>query len=157
MEDNQVLQDQIQRLDAQGNRVGFEGLFNVRASKPEDHNFIMSTFLRGVYYGESFFSQTPKDLFMDRYKRVVQALVVSPDVFIAVACLPEDPDIVLGYAILSRDLQTVSFVFTKKAWRGKGIARSLIPKDFKYIVPQHVTSVGRKILNNYNVIDNPFF
>ncbi len=135
----------------------FEGLFNIRAFKPEDTNFILATFLRGIYYGEGFFSKTPKNLFMDRYKRVAQSLVSAPQVLIRVACLPEDSDVILGYAILTKDLETVFYAFTKSAWRKRGIAKALIPNDFKYIVPQHVTKLGKEILRKYNVTEQPFF
>lgn len=156
MEDNQVLPSQILETNPR-NEISFQGLFNIRTAKPEDHNFIMSTFLRGIYYGEGFFSRTPKALFMDRYKRVVQALVISPDILITVACLPEDSNVVLGYAVLNSTLDTVSFIYVKKDWRNKGIAKSLIPQSFKYIVPQHVTKLGWELLRKYDVTENPFF
>jgi len=136
----------------------FEGLYNIRDANKNDHNFILATFLRGVYHGDTFFSQVPKDLFMSRYKLVAQGLVNDPNTKIKVACLPDDPDVVLGYSILSGDYSTVNFVFVKNAWRLKGIGRSLLPKDFKYVVPQHITGAGKIILTKFPTVKmNPFF
>lgn len=136
----------------------FEGLYNIRDANKNDHNFILATFLRGVYHGDTFFSSVPKDLFMSRYKLVAQALVGDENTKIKVACLPEDPDVVLGYSILSNDYSTINFVFVKNAWRRKGIGRSLVPLNPAYVVPQHVTSIGKSLMHKLNhVKNNPFF
>lgn len=134
----------------------FVGLFEVRECMENDKNFILATFLRGLYYGESFFSDVPKNLFMERYKRVAQALVNDPNTTIRVACLPEDKDVILGYSICSGD--SVNFCFVKAAWRQKGIAKSLVPTNPVYVVPQHLTKIGKELLTKINNPKyNPFF
>lgn len=117
---------------------------------------ILSTFLKGLYYGDSFFSQVPKPIFMDRYKLVARALVNDKNTAIRVACLPDDPDVILGYGLFSRDESTVFYVFTKTPWRMRGIARSLLPKSPKYVA--HLTKLGQNLLYKLpNVEFNPFF
>ena len=134
----------------------FSGLYSIRDKRPDDKNFILSTFLKGLYHGESFFSQIPKNIFMDNYKRVANALVENPGIKIKVACLTEDPDVILGYAILSQDNSTVFWVFTKTAWRKRGIAKSLLPS--KPTTVAHLTKVGNSLLYKLdNPIFNPFF
>lgn len=155
MENNQALQENSTPTN-QG-KMTFEGLYVLRDFKYADSNLILSTFLRGIYYGGSFFSKTPKNLFMDRYKRVAQALIISPDIYIQVACLPDDLDVILGYAILNKSKDTVLWIFVKDRWRRHGIAKSMIPLGFKYIVPQHVTQIGWDLLKKYNITENPFF
>ena len=160
MENSQTLSENIQvgiQGDAGPGERSFEGLFSIRNFKSEDANLIYASFLRGIYYGESFFSKTPKNLFMDRYKRVIQALLSDINTAVLIACLPDDPDTILGYALMSRNMETVYYVFVKDRWRNRGIAKALIPRDFKYIVPQHLTKVGRKIVAKLNVTENPFF
>lgn len=138
--------------------MSFQGLYTIRDGNENDHNFILATFLRGIYYGDSFFSGVPKKIFMERYKIVAQALVRDPNIVIRVACLPEDPDVILGYSLLSKDMNTVSFCFVKAAWRQKGIARSLLPQNPIYVVPQHVTKIGRLLLHKFPGLNyNPFF
>lgn len=133
----------------------FTGLYQIRDSKPEDTNFILATFLRGLYYGDSIFSKMDKQSFMKNYDKVALALVNSPKVTIKVACLKEDPDVVLGYSMLSADYLTVHWVFVKRAWREGGIAASLLPAHPTTV--SHLTAVGEKLLSKLNnPIFNPF-
>lgn len=134
----------------------FVGLYNIRDFKEEDKNFILATFLRGLYYGDSWYSFIPKELFMVNYKKVGLFLVENPGVTIKVACLKEDPDVILGYSILSADYQTIHWVHVKSSWRKKGIARSLLPSRPTSVT--HLTKIGKELLNKFEtkVIFNPF-
>ena len=135
----------------------FQGLFIVRDGREGDKNFVLATFLRGLYYGESFFSQVPKDIFFDRYKHVAQALVNDPNTILRVACLPEDEDVILGYSLQSRDSKTLYWVFTKAAWRRRGVAKSLTQySNIEYVA--HLTRLGESLLCKIgNAKLNPFF
>lgn len=134
----------------------FQGLYDIRSGKESDKNLILATFLRGLYYGESFFSQIPKDIFMSCYKRVAQALVNDKSTVIKIACLREDPDVILGYSLLSSDEKTVYWVFVKTVWRRRGIAKSLVPANPSYIA--HITKLGESLLYKINNPKlNPFF
>jgi hypothetical protein len=139
----------------------FRGLYAIRDAKPEDVNFILSTFLRGLYYGDSWFSLMPKDIFMDNYKAVASALLLRHKV--RVACLKEDDDTILGYSIVSLDSSTVHWVYVRDAkqadgssFRKKGIAKSLVPADFKQV--SHLTKLGLSLMKSKfpNVTFNPF-
>jgi len=133
----------------------FVGLYDIRDGKPEDNNFILSTFLRGLYYGDSWFSLIPKDAFMQHYKKVANYLVIPGNSTIKVACLKEDPNVILGYSILSNDFQTIHWVFVKNAWRNKGIAKSLVPQ-YPTVVT-HLTKVGKQLLTKFEgAVFNPF-
>src|SRR5690554_1459582 len=103
------------------------GLFKVRDSKPSDLNFVLATFLRGVYHGDTYLSEVPRSIFMDNYKVVANKLVNNPNTIIKIACLPEDEDVILGYSILSADYSTIHWCYVKAAWRNKGIAKSIVP------------------------------
>src|SRR5262249_10235426 len=85
----------------------FSGLYNIRDGTDKDYNFILATFLRGLYYGDSWFSLIPKDIFMDNYKIIAQTLIKLPSTVVKIACLPDDPDVILGYSILSSDYQVI--------------------------------------------------
>lgn len=92
---------------------------------------------------------------MTNYHKVAEALTVSPKITIKVACLPEDPDVILGYSILSADFQTVHFVYVKSAWRNKGIARSLLPQYPTTIT--HLTKLGKSLMHKFpSATFNPF-
>lgn len=151
-------------------------MYEIRDAVNSDISFIMATFLRGLYYGDSFndpddnpnpdhvvkcLSLMPKDVFMDNYKKIVQALVASPKNVVKVACLKEDPDVILGYSVLSADHQTVHWVYVKKGpkedggWRRKGIGRSLVPNNPTSVT--HLTELGRMLLPKLpKCVYNPF-
>lgn len=133
----------------------FKGLYNIRDMVEGDKHFIYSTFLRGLYYGDSWFSLIPKQIFMDNYKKVIEGLIFSPNTTINIACLKDDPNVILGYSITSADFTTIHYVFVKTVWRKKGIAKSLLPHSPKEIT--HLTTLGKILMPKFkDVIFNPF-
>jgi hypothetical protein len=143
----------------------FNGLYNIRIGKDSDKNLILSTFLKGLYYGSidsdtpsntMMFGMVPKQIFFDRYKRVAQALVNDPNMTIRVACLPEDEDVVIGYSIVNSSEDTLFWVFVKSAWRKRGIARNLVKNKPKYVA--HLNLLGKTLMNKLTDTEfNPFF
>lgn len=133
----------------------FQGLYDVRDYKHSDKSFILATFLRGLYYGDSWFSLIDKSVFMDNYKLIAEAIVDNPKTMIKIACLKEDPDVILGYSILSDNFKTVHWVYCKSAWRKQGIGRALTPA-FPTVVT-HLTSLGRSLMSKISTAKfNPF-
>ena len=130
-------------------REGYE----VRAYAPSDFNFVAATFLRGLYYGATVFSDMPKQTFMTNYKPVAEALVAKNDVW--VACLKDAPDVILGYSIVSKDFTTIHWVFIKKAWRKQGIARAILPQYPTTVT--HLTALGKSLLPKFkDCVFDPF-
>jgi len=125
-------------------------LYFIRTSNPDDQPFIYSTFLRSLYYGNSWFTLIKKDSFMKNYHRVVEALLQNSQ--IDVACLKEDPSVILGYVIHRANL--LHFVFVKKVWRKIGIAKSLIPSKIDTVT--HLTKQGILMLKKNNWEFDPF-
>lgn len=90
---------------------------------------------------------------MSNYKLVAEALLKKRT--IKIACLKEDPDVILGYSVLSNDYQTIDWVFVKSAWRNKGIARSLLPLYPTSVT--HLTKLGKELLPKFkDCVFNPF-
>lgn len=148
--------------------IDISDLYYVRDYNPEvDKAFVLATFLRGLYYGNTFFKMIPKDIFMDNYKRVAEALIDGQRSIIKVACLKDDPDTILGYSILSIDFSTIHWVYVKSSetkikgtaekltWRNKGIGKSLVPKY--PLAYSHFTDTGLILVKKFdNCIFNPF-
>lgn len=140
----------------------FRGLFAIRAYRESDKNLILSTFLKGLYYG--YGEENPpsiwghdvdKRIFMDNYKKVAAAFLDSPKVTIAVACLPDDPDTILGYSILGTSGSVLHWVFVKSVWRNKSIAKTLVPASITTVT--HLSKLGKELLPKLNnPIFNPF-
>lgn len=127
-------------------------LVSIRSLLPEDTNFILATVLRGLYYGGSIFSEMRKQAFMEKYHEVVKHLLIQNANTTKVACLKEDPSVILGYSLMSNE--TINFVFVKKSWRGIGIARDLIPSTIKSV--SHLTKTGMSIAKKQGWDFNPF-
>lgn len=126
----------------------FTGLYDIRDFKKEDTNFILASFYNGVYYGDFRFKQVPKKAFMENYRKIGEALLTDPTkTVIKVACLPEDPDVILGYSILSHDYMGIKWVFVKERWRKRGIAKSLVPHYPTYVT--HLTKIGEQLLSKF--------
>lgn len=130
-------------------------LVEIRDFRESDKHFIFSTFLRGLYYGDSWFSLIPKTVFMTKYHKVLEHIMNSPNTKVSVACLKDDPEVILGYAMLDATGSTLHWVFCKKAWRSIGIAKSLVPDSISNVT--HLTKTGKSILSTKpNVQFNPF-
>jgi GNAT superfamily N-acetyltransferase len=116
-------------------------LVEIRNYLSWDKNFIYQTWLKGLYYGNEFFKQMNADDFYKNYEHVITRILMVPDLQIKVACLKEDAEVVLGYAIFKGD--TLHWIFVKPTWRKLGIAKDLIPDTIKSVT--HLTKVGKSI------------
>lgn len=134
----------------------FNGLYKIRDYREDDKSFVLATFLRGLYYGDSWFKLIPKQIFMQNYKLIAERVVVSPKVTIKIACLPDEPDVILGYSMMSSDYKTVHWVYVKSVWRLKGIGKSLIPENPENVT--HLSELGNRLLEEKykETIFNPF-
>lgn len=139
-----------------------EDLYTTRAYNANDRNFIFASWLRGLYYGDTWYSQIPKNIFMANYHEALDKFLNKPDVNIKIACLKDDPEVILGYSV-SRQLNVggheigvVDWIFVKSAWRNIGIGKLLLPKQFNAFT--HMTKSAKAIVRDKfnNVIFNPF-
>lgn len=128
-------------------------LIAVRDSLPGDRAFILATWLRGLYYGETYYSDIPKDVFMKHYHDILEARMAQS--VIKVSCLRDDPEVILGYSVYhdSAGAGVLDFIFVKKAWRKNGIAHSLLPPNFRFC--SHLTKLGKSI-KPADITFNPF-
>ncbi len=134
----------------------FDGLYSIRLTELTDKNFVISSFLRSVYHDGSWFSKIPEKIFMTTYRLVAERLYSSPQCLVAIACLPEDPDVILGFSIVSIDGTILHWVYVKKKWRRYGIASKLIPPTVTTVT--HLNQLGDELNKklNKNWIFNPF-
>lgn len=127
----------------------------IRGFRESDVAFLFSTWLRGLFYGNSWFQEIPKDIFMENYHRVIEAILKRPGVQVRVSCLKEDPDTILGYAVLEPNRNAIHWLYVKDVWRKFGIAKALIPADGTWVVATHLTDMTRKFKPK-GIVFNPF-
>lgn len=128
-------------------------LISTRDFIEADTNFILATWLKGLRYGNSYFKSIESKAYFFNYEKLIKSLLETPKTIIKIACLKDDPGVILGYSV--SEPGRLHFVFVKKAWRTIGIGKSLVSQDLKVI--SHITDMGRNILQKYpEVTLNPF-
>lgn len=126
-----------------------------RLGNPDDHGIVYDTFLRGLYFGNPFYKEIAQPVFFENYKPFLKALLDKKRAALVVACLVDDPSTIVGYSLMSADLSTVHWVYVKSNWRRFGIAKKLVPKNFKYY--SHYSKLGKDLLKKYPEASfNPF-
>lgn len=102
--------------------------FAIRDCLESDFPFIYATWKRGFRFGNQLTSWWDQDDYFDHYNKVTELILNRPDTHIKVACLADDPETVLGYAIFGEP-KIIHYVHVKEAFRRFGIANALLPKD----------------------------
>lgn len=120
-----------------------DSLVAIRDIQPADRNFILATWLRGLRFGNDWFQEIEKTVYFTVYQQVVDTIISDSSNTIKVACLKEDPEVILGYSVYAGE--RLDWVFVKKAWRGIGIAKSLIPSGITTV--SHLTKTGKSIMH----------
>lgn len=117
-----------------------KNLISYREPHPNDTNFILSTWLRGLYYGNSFYNEIDQDSYFTNYDSIIKKILTKPDVIVKVCCLKEDDQVILGYCVAEKkeNYFICHWVFVKSIWRSIGIAKDLL-NFFDIDVVTHLT------------------
>lgn len=130
-------------------------LIAVRDYLPGDHNFILSTWLKGLKFGNSWFNLIDQTTYYRVYHAMVESILAKPDTVVKVAVLSDDPDVILGYAVYRKDALTLEWSFVKSSWRGIGVAKMLVPATVTTVT--HLTKLGESIFKKRgNLKFDPF-
>lgn len=141
-------------------------LIGFRAARASDLPFIYRTWLMGAYHGNrplkgvkvpigaslDYIGSINQDDFMKSYHKYLESLLTRNDLFIYVACLHSDPDVILGFSVFQPEV--LHWVFVKKDWRRIGLCNDLVPKNIKTVTG--FTRVGEVIRKHKNLTFNPF-
>lgn len=117
-------------------------LVEIRNAVPSDVNFILATWLRGLRYGNEWFEMIDSKAFFENYNKVANAILSHPNTTVKVACLKEDHDVILGYAVLGKDC--LHWAHIKSPWRKIGLATEMVPSTITKVT--HLTRAGAAIL-----------
>lgn len=124
----------------------------IRESYESDRNFIYSTWLRGIYFGNDWFHEIPSDIYYKNYQLVLDEILKRPKLTISIACLADDKDVILGYIVYEQTV--IHYIFVKESWRKMGIAKKLSPTNIT--VCTHLTNIGKSLKKKYDIVFNPF-
>lgn len=116
----------------------------------DDKEFILATWLRGQYYGSSYWKQMPQDMYFKGY--INRILPIISNSFIEVAVLKEDPSIIIGFLVWYGPM--ASWAYVKKDYRGKGIL-NLMLKDKNLVAYSGDTKAAAAIAKKKQMVFNP--
>lgn len=139
-------------------------LMTIRPAEPGDHAFIFRSWLMGAYHGNragkgvrvpvgapgDYLGSIDQDAFMKGYHKYIESMLTGATV--SVACLRENPDVILGFSVSSGPV--LHWVFVKPDWRKIGIARDLVPQYIETVTG--FSRVGEVLRKKYNYKFNPF-
>lgn len=151
-ESGHALRDGARNSEAVSEADSGQMILELRPAVPADINFIYSTFLRGLYFGNDLYSQIDQDSYFDAYSKVLTNLLTKPGTETTVAHLPGEPDVMVGFSISSGTV--LHYVFVKAAFRKQGVATQLVRPDTKVVT--HITKPGNAIRKKRGWAFNPF-
>lgn len=129
-----------------------EEIISFREYTSADEPFIFATWLKGLYFGNSWFKAIDKACYLLAYRKIIQNILFHKGTEVKIACLKEDPEIIIGYSIFEGHI--LHWVHVKKEFRGLGIAKRLVPKDT--LICTHITKIGL-LIKPKKIIFNPFY
>lgn len=126
----------------------------LRDGVADDHNFVKQTWLK--CYRHSAFARAIRDSVFFRFHHpIVERILERPGTSVRVACLPDAPEVILGYLV--HEGGVVHWVYVKGAFRRLGIASRLaenLPPDFSFT---HRTTEAEPLLRKYpHATYNPY-
>lgn len=128
----------------------------IRGGNADDLNFVRSTWLKGLYYGNSYCSEIDQTSFFKGQGQIIADALLNPSNSLRVACLKEDPSVVLGYVLVGWNAPiAIHWVYVKSAFRKQGIANSLL-SDVKADTVTSITDLGNKIRKTKGYKFNPY-
>lgn len=123
----------------------------IRPITETDLPFIFATWLKGLYHGNEFYSKIKQDVFYAQYHKMIETIL--PKSMIKIACLEDEPDVIIGYCVFETD--RLHWIFVKKAWRKLTIAKQLL-NDVPFTRVSHLTKVGEAIRKKEKWEFDPF-
>lgn len=124
----------------------------IRDPLPADKNFILSTWLKGQYFGNSFYTQMPEDMYYREYSKHIIEIMSRDGVEIRIACSAQDSSWIVGFSVFKGD--TLHWIHVKRDYREKGIGTILL-HNAPITTVTAITKIGLAILQNKGLIFNP--
>ena len=121
----------------------------VRPFEPvTDSGFIFSTLPKSIYYGSSVKIPVSRASFFSTSFAYVEAITTEKHTRSYIACLKDNPYVIIGYAIIHGTC--LEFVYVKELFRGQKIATLLLKNQpICEINEFNLTKVGSEIMKKH--------
>jgi len=118
-----------------------------------DRSFILSTWLRGQYWKNDYFTKMDKDDYFKDFGAAVNTLLNVPSVNVFCAVLEDSPDTIIGYLVFCNAVAYWAYV--KKDYRKNGIL-NMLSTDLELSHTISSTRIGDAICKKKRIKFNPF-
>lgn len=106
-----------------------------------DAALVYSTWRNSLWYDKKL-EQARADAFYRFMNKKIKKILSNPKTEVKVACLSDDPDLIIGYSVMTGSI--IEWVYVKKDYRTKGVGR-LLTKGFTLVAfPE--TRIGSSIV-----------
>ena len=109
-----------------------------------DAAMLFSTWRNALWYDNPNRDESKNHAFFRSCSRLIKTIIANPYTRVYIACLSDDPSLILGTAVLNKD--NLVWVYVKADYRGKGIA-TLLTKGFA-TVSNPSTIIGKAIVRD---------
>jgi hypothetical protein len=134
-------------------------LYILRKAAADDFPLFYNSWLKS--YRDAPPAKTiPNKIYYESHHRVIENVFGSPVCKLSVACNPEDPNQIYGYAV--GELPTpktlvIHWVYCKHPFRGNGIARDLVKSFMLYPLDEMTIFYTHKVKNMDKLVEGrPF-
>ncbi len=112
--------------------------YNIREAIPSDIPFIYNSWLKSFRFGNLDSRTMRTSVFYENYREVVDNILEQSQV--VVACLPDEPSVILGYMVFHKSI--IHYMFVKESFRRLGIATTLFKTHVGYghVTYTHITN-----------------
>lgn len=98
----------------------------LRPATEEDMPFFFSATLQSHFYSSPSCLNLLPSIYYPEHKKALQRLLERDAIFLTIACLKEDPDVILGFALTEPRENVLHYMYVKRAFRRFGVARELM-------------------------------
>lgn len=106
-------------------------------------NLLFSKYLHTLRTGNDYYRLSKKDSYYRVKNEEFAAYLARPNATVTIACLSDDSDVVLGWALFQG--AKLHYVYVGREYRNNGIANSLLPTKVDEFT--HITNTWLKIWN----------
>lgn len=124
----------------------------IREAIEKDKNIVLSTWLKGQYWGSDYWKVMDQDEYFKDYGKYVSQLICRPGTKIDCAVIADAPDVVIGYIVYND--QHIYWGYVKKDYRKHGILNMLI-KDMDFTTFTARTKIGDIVARKKMLTFNP--
>lgn len=131
----------------------------IRGAEEGDLNFVLSTWLRGQYYGCHYQRQMEKSDWMKAKKEEVCKIILNPSNSLRIAILndSEGSDLILGWVCLGWAFKkpVIHWAYVKAAFRKQGICKKLL-ENVESDTVTNINDLGNDIRKAKGFKFNPY-